>query len=525
MNNQFINNRNDYRKNSSEDDEDIQIVGGRGINMISQKSKPIHKVPDQQVRSGISTRRGSNLINKHVNGKATVGKYGLKSRGFEGDLGSLLNDEGKAKSQEQSSNDFEMSLDDFNFRVQQRSVQEGQQNKRNQKPQQQNDNKDNQMPEHHFQLKIVTEIFGSNEANYPISVRDDSILNIVERIRQSHLKQCKLSRSAYAEVNFIFVLQNKKDANDIQILDENSEQIRKNHKTILTIYDLIIYIPVYKEKDYYENCSQIIIQQNQDVRKPFQRALEEIMRDTKKTDWKNNREQLIQNMLLAEEGYGGKSNAYDVETKTRYFIQQIIFEAIKELKIYRLEEEQQNKTFSQKKIIPDMVICKRDQEINSNGQNHQKAGKIECGKKTLFVIEIKKPLSKNGQENPQDLIHIDRMIQQNLNQLRHFCIQSGQSQVYGIVTNFKEWYFTKFDLLKEIVSVISQNNQRNSQQQKQNANNQNKKFQQGVHEPFEISQKIQLMGIDEGIEKLNRLELAKVIQIIQWLENIELLQQ
>lgn len=36
-----------------------------------------------------------------------------------------------------------------------------------------------------------------------------------------------------------------------------------------------------------------------------------------------------------------------------------------------------------------------------------------------------------------------------LKQLRLNCIQHGLKEIYGVLTNLKEWYFIKYDLEKE----------------------------------------------------------------------------
>lgn len=38
--------------------------------------------------------------------------------------------------------------------------------------------------------------------------------------------------------------------------------------------------------------------------------------------------------------------------------------------------------------------------------------------------------------------------------MRSFCIENNIRTVYGIMTNFKEWIFTRYDLVSEAAKII-----------------------------------------------------------------------
>ena len=54
----------------------------------------------------------------------------------------------------------------------------------------------------------------------------------------------------------------------------------------------------------------------------------------------------------------------------------------------------------------------------------------------LFVIEVK----RTDQQNLKD--HFD----QHFKQLRHICITHSLPEVFGTLTNYRRWFFTRYDL-------------------------------------------------------------------------------
>ena len=61
----------------------------------------------------------------------------------------------------------------------------------------------------------------------------------------------------------------------------------------------------------------------------------------------------------------------------------------------------------------------------------------------LYAIEVKRT-----DDRSTDLA---KGLEQHFKQLRHLCIQHGLDQIYGIYTNYRSWYFTRYDLQKEML--------------------------------------------------------------------------
>ncbi len=80
--------------------------------------------------------------------------------------------------------------------------------------------------------------------------------------------------------------------------------------------------------------------------------------------------------------------------------------------------------------------------------------------------------------------------------MRHYCILKELKQVYGLVTNFKQWVFTSYNLLKE-------------------ANLEKTKY--GYEIPasaFEVSHTIEIL--DDNLLIIPE-ELEKIVYILRWL--------
>ena len=41
--------------------------------------------------------------------------------------------------------------------------------------------------------------------------------------------------------------------------------------------------------------------------------------------------------------------------------------------------------------------------------------------------------------------------------MRHYCIENRQLTMFGVLTNYKEWIFTKYSLHKEIEVALLEN--------------------------------------------------------------------
>lgn len=79
--------------------------------------------------------------------------------------------------------------------------------------------------------------------------------------------------------------------------------------------------------------------------------------------------------------------------------------------------------------------------------------------------------------------------------MRTYSLLSQTPIVYGIMTNFKDWIFTKYSFLDEARFMMKETREYN---------------------PFQISQVYQVMKKDDetGVDDLNEQELVKVVKII-----------
>ena len=76
----------------------------------------------------------------------------------------------------------------------------------------------------------------------------------------------------------------------------------------------------------------------------------------------------------------------------------------------------------------------------------------------------------------------------------------------GVLTNFKEWYFTKFNFLSEAHNKVSM------QDRPQHAEQHPRLFDH--RNAFEVSQKFEILNDDN---RLMESELQKVVKILEWL--------
>lgn len=83
--------------------------------------------------------------------------------------------------------------------------------------------------------------------------------------------------------------------------------------------------------------------------------------------------------------------------------------------------------------------------------------------------------------------------------MRNYCIETNIRQTYGIMTNFKEWIFTRYNLASEGAKIIEKNEGGSNVSSHIN--------------PFEMSQVFRVVKND----KINSEELYKVIKMIQFL--------
>lgn len=130
---------------------------------------------------------------------------------------------------------------------------------------------------------------------------------------------------------------------------------------------------------------------------------------------------------------GGQPNCFSIEKKTRIFIDAVLMFVCSQLNndsvdftVY-LDMEVELEVFNQM-VKPDYQIMRRS-----------------FGNATpvpLYVIEVKRTY---GSKQP-----LLRELDQHFKQLRYICIQNKLGSVYGVITDYKDWYFTMYSLDGEI---------------------------------------------------------------------------
>ena len=160
----------------------------------------------------------------------------------------------------------------------------------------------------------------------------------------------------------------------------------------------------------------------------------------------------VQKLHQTEEALGGKHLAYTNEKKTSQFVYQLLDHICKEYnrrntKASMFIEMEGAITLFDERIVPDLLVMQRDFQND----------KV----RPIFVIEVKRTIkSPCGQDNMQlsySMIHTEHArhvkhsslrpaLDQNFKQLRHVCIQNKLPECYGILTNHREWIFTKYNM-------------------------------------------------------------------------------
>lgn len=123
---------------------------------------------------------------------------------------------------------------------------------------------------------------------------------------------------------------------------------------------------------------------------------------------------------------------------------------------------------------PDFVLMRRD-NINQTVQNHF----------PLYIIEVKKPKQ-----------YLENELHQNLAQLRNYCIDFGLTKSYGVLTDYKTWYFTRCDLSAEVLAAAQGNVY-------------------SCHAMFEVSNEFNIL--EKQTYNIDKKETFKVIKVLEWL--------
>lgn len=135
---------------------------------------------------------------------------------------------------------------------------------------------------------------------------------------------------------------------------------------------------------------------------------------------------------------GGNKHCYSIEKKTRIFVDEVLkfafaqFQCLdQDYQIIRTDMEVELKVFGEI-IKPDYQVMRCCQSCQVDGVNDL----------PLYVIEVKRTDGKKSSL----LTELD----QHFKQLRYICIQHGLPFVNGVITDYKDWYFTRFSLSREI---------------------------------------------------------------------------
>jgi hypothetical protein len=128
---------------------------------------------------------------------------------------------------------------------------------------------------------------------------------------------------------------------------------------------------------------------------------------------------------------GGQPHCFSIEKKTRIFVDAVLMFVCSQLNnnseeptVY-VDMEVELEVFNQM-VKPDYQIMRR----------------CRATPVPLYVIEVKRTYG-----NKQ---HLLRELDQHFKQLRYICIQNKLGSVYGVITDYKDWYFTMYSLEGEI---------------------------------------------------------------------------
>eukprot|EP00347_Sterkiella_histriomuscorum_P010265 403376960 len=199
--------------------------------------------------------------------------------------------------------------------------------------------------------------------------------------------------------------------------------------------------------------------------------------------------ELVETLKKTENNLGPKNIAYDIEWKVRLFVVQVLMHAFRDQKL-RIDGEIPITLF-QKRVSPDLQIISNEKVDNKN--------------QTLYIIELKKYANRTHNVN-QNNQQLDLSLHQNFMQLRHHCIQHRQMKMLGILTNYKEWVFTKYSFEVEFQnSLNSMGSGGDFMSQIKSSDQKN---------PFEVSQKFTLMN--ENFE-LDVIQLQRIVNVLEWL--------
>ena len=132
--------------------------------------------------------------------------------------------------------------------------------------------------------------------------------------------------------------------------------------------------------------------------------------------------ELIRSLKEIENFSGGITTAYSNEASIRHYVHKILMESLKGQNVYK-EEEKEIKLHN---------VCRRP-DMKILGMNKEER---------YFNIEL-----KNSNESLAD------HLAQNFEQLRLYSHAFMKKEAFGILTNYKEWFFIKYSALEEFKNL------------------------------------------------------------------------
>lgn len=114
-------------------------------------------------------------------------------------------------------------------------------------------------------------------------------------------------------------------------------------------------------------------------------------------------------------------------------------------------------------IRPDVCIVERRPEIKDFLKTLKSQGHMH------YLIEVKKLTAKPNEslfdnnfrysrravpQSSKSREHLMNHLAQNMDQIRRFCLIEQEPEVYGILTNFRDWYFLKYTMKRELEATL-----------------------------------------------------------------------
>ncbi|TNV82573.1 hypothetical protein FGO68_gene5050 [Halteria grandinella] len=290
---------------------------------------------------------------------------------------------------------------------------------------------------------------------------------------------------------FIFAKSPKQQSKNLLVVSkkEETEQLINQKE-----FDYWLYIPSQRDQKWFDTMKEgaqfFANLENQNGPRAIEGSLNQVIEELKsnadlhfKSDRQASIEQLKSQLEKKIRIFGGYKLALDIEDKARDLVQEVLIQALDSHDELQIDMEITLDLFG--RIRPDICIIERAPHISEYIKCLKSYGHMH------YLIEVKKESSKSSdsfydnhfkhvrkpqQQQSKSIDQIANNLRQNMDQLRRFCLIEQEPEVYGILTNFNTWYFTKYSLNKELSSLLSPE----------------KKVYESEINPFEISQPIRL---------------------------------